>query len=80
MTVPESFGPVVVILTGYSEASGALSAVELGAHGYIRKGGSIPRLLAQIREVLEHRTRVADRFPRRASNAEVLTAGSVPVE
>lgn len=46
---------IVVMLTGYAERTGAISAVEQGAHGYIRKGGSMPELLGQIREVLEVR-------------------------
>jgi DNA-binding NarL/FixJ family response regulator len=48
-------GSVVIVLTGYSEKAAALTAVELGAHGFIRKGGGVPELIAQIREVLEHR-------------------------
>jgi DNA-binding NarL/FixJ family response regulator len=47
---------VVIMLTGYSETAGAMSAVELGAHAYIRKGGAMDEFLAQIREVLEHRS------------------------
>jgi DNA-binding NarL/FixJ family response regulator len=50
---PES---IVVMLTGFSENAAALSAVELGAHGFIRKGGTASELLAQIREVLEYRS------------------------
>lgn len=48
-------GSVVIMLTGYSESSAALTAVELGAHGFIRKGGGVPELIAEIHEVLEHR-------------------------
>lgn len=51
----ESPGSIVVVLTGFSEEVGALSAVEQGAHGYIRKGGSMQQLLDQIREILEIR-------------------------
>ena len=50
---------IVVILTGYPECSIVLSALELGAHGFIRKGGSMPDLLAHIREVLDYRLQVA---------------------
>jgi DNA-binding NarL/FixJ family response regulator len=49
----ESPGTIVIMLTGISETAGAVSAVELGAHGYIRKGGSMADFLAQVREVLE---------------------------
>ena len=48
-------GSVVVMLTGLSETAAAVSAVEQGAHGYIRKGAAVPELLEQIREVLEVR-------------------------
>lgn len=54
-------GSVVIVLTGYSENAAALTAVELGAHGFIRKGGGVPELIAQIREVLEHRFGLAGR-------------------
>jgi CheY-like chemotaxis protein len=46
---------VVVMLTGLSEEVAAASAVENGAHGFIRKGGSIPELLSHIHEVLDVR-------------------------
>ena len=46
---------VVVMLTGFTETVGAISAVENGAHGYIQKGGRIPELLAQIHEILDVR-------------------------
>lgn len=46
---------IVVMLTGLSEQAAALSAVEQGAHGFIRKGGTAAELLGQIREVLEVR-------------------------
>jgi DNA-binding NarL/FixJ family response regulator len=49
---PES---AVVMLTGFPEAAGALTAVELGARGYIRKGAGIPEILEQLRDVLEWR-------------------------
>ncbi|WP_027862313.1 response regulator transcription factor [Marmoricola sp. URHB0036] len=49
---PES---AVVMLTGIPEAAAALTAVELGAHGYIRKGAGIPEILDQLRDVLEWR-------------------------
>jgi DNA-binding NarL/FixJ family response regulator len=45
----------VIMLTALPEEVAALSAVELRAHGYIRKGGSVSELLSQIREVLEVR-------------------------
>lgn len=46
---------IIILLTGFSEEAAALSAVEHGAHGYIRKGGSMPELLNRIREILEVR-------------------------
>jgi CheY-like chemotaxis protein len=46
---------VVVMLTGLSEEVAAASAVENGAHGFIRKGGSIPELLSHIHGVLDVR-------------------------
>jgi DNA-binding NarL/FixJ family response regulator len=49
----ESPGSIVIMLTGISETAGALSAVEQGAHGYIRKGAAMGDFLAQVREVLE---------------------------
>jgi DNA-binding NarL/FixJ family response regulator len=49
---PES---AVVMLTGIPESAAALTAVELGAHGYIRKGAGIPEILDQLRDVLEWR-------------------------
>jgi DNA-binding NarL/FixJ family response regulator len=63
-------GSVVVMLTGYSEASAALTAVELGAHGYIRKGGPLPELLAQVRDVIEHRFQIAKRMSEPDTDAE----------
>ena len=51
----ESPGSTVVMLSGFSESAAALAAVENGAHGYVRKGASVPELLSQIREVLEVR-------------------------
>ncbi len=56
---------VVVMLTGLPEDSTALSAIELRAHGFIRKGGTITALLSQIREVLEVQ---AERRQRRAGD------------
>jgi DNA-binding NarL/FixJ family response regulator len=64
----ESPGSIVIMLTGYAETAGAVSAVEHGAHGYIRKGGAIPELLAQIREVLAHRLHAAERAGRRSTD------------
>jgi DNA-binding NarL/FixJ family response regulator len=52
----ESPGSVVIVWTGFPEEAGALSAVEQRAHGYIRKGGSMPELLSQIREILAIRS------------------------
>ena len=43
----ESPGTIVIMLTGVAETAGALSAVEHGAHGYIRKGGAIKDFLTQ---------------------------------
>jgi DNA-binding NarL/FixJ family response regulator len=57
----ESPGSIVIMLTGISEAAGALSAVEQGAHGYIRKGGAMEDFLAQVREVLEFQFQRLDR-------------------
>ena len=48
----EAPGSVVIMLTGLAEEVAAISAVENGAHGFIRKGGGISELLDQIREVL----------------------------
>ena len=59
---------VVVILTGYPEESVALSAVELRAHGFIRKGGPLPNLLAQISEVLDYRFQMAAHVAARDSS------------
>ncbi len=65
----ESPGAVVIMLSGFSETVAAVSAVELGAHGYIRKGGRIPELLAHIRDVLEHRSHATERAAGRAGEA-----------
>jgi DNA-binding NarL/FixJ family response regulator len=51
----------VIMLTALPEDAAALSAVELRAHGFIRKGGGVPELLGQIREVLEHRAELRHR-------------------
>jgi DNA-binding NarL/FixJ family response regulator len=51
----ESPGSIVVMLTGFSENAAAMSALEHGAHGFIRKGGTAPAFLSQIRDVLEYR-------------------------
>jgi DNA-binding NarL/FixJ family response regulator len=51
---PES---IVIVLTGFPEEAVALSAVEQGAHGYIRKGGGVPELVGQIREILQLRSK-----------------------
>ena len=53
----ESPGTIVIMLTGFSEKAAALTAAELRAHGYIRKGGGVPELLSQIREILDVRSR-----------------------
>ena len=53
----ESPGTIVIMLTGFSENAAALTAAELRAHGYIRKGGGVPELLSQIREILDVRSR-----------------------
>ena len=45
----------IVMLTGFSEQDAALAAVEHGAHGFIRKGVSVPDLLEQMRESVEIR-------------------------
>jgi DNA-binding NarL/FixJ family response regulator len=50
---PES---VVIMLTALPEDGAALSAVELRAHGFIRKGVGVPEMLDLIREVLAYRT------------------------
>jgi two-component system, chemotaxis family, chemotaxis protein CheY len=65
----ESPGSIVIMLTGYAETAGAVSAVEHGAHGYIRKGGAIPELLSQIREVLAHRLHAAERAGQRSADS-----------
>ena len=49
----ESPGSVVIMLTAIAETAGALSAVEQGAHGYIRKGASVEDFLTQVRDVLD---------------------------
>ena len=46
---------VIVMLTGFSEQDAALAAVEHGAHGFIRKGVTVPELLEQMRESVEIR-------------------------
>jgi DNA-binding NarL/FixJ family response regulator len=46
---------VVVMLTGFAEEVAALSAIEQGAHGFIRKGGGVPEILDQVREIWEIR-------------------------
>ncbi len=46
---------VVIMLTAFTEEVAALSAIEHGAHGFIRKGGSVPELLGQMREIWEIR-------------------------
>ena len=46
---------VVVMLTGFAAEVAALSAVEHGAHGFIRKGSGVPEILDQVREIWEIR-------------------------
>jgi YesN/AraC family two-component response regulator len=50
----ESPDSTVIIMTGYPETVAAAAAVELGAHGFIRKGGNIATLLELIREIVQH--------------------------
>lgn len=52
----ESPDTIVIMLTGFSEKSAAIPAAELRAHGYIRKGGGVPELLSQIREIVDLRS------------------------
>lgn len=51
---------VVIMLTGFAEEVAALSAVEHGAHGFIRKGVGVPQLLDQMREIWEIRVQIRD--------------------
>ena len=51
----------VVMLSGFSEESAALSAIEQGAHGFIRKGLSLRDLRARLREIVEMRLERRDR-------------------
>jgi DNA-binding NarL/FixJ family response regulator len=44
---------IVIMLTALPEEAAAVSAAELRAHGYIRKGMSVPEMLDRIRQVLE---------------------------
>ena len=46
----------IVMLSGFSEQDAALSAIENGAHGFIRKGVSVSDLLKQLREITELRS------------------------
>jgi DNA-binding NarL/FixJ family response regulator len=71
-------GSVVIMLTGVSETAGALSAVEQGAHGYIRKGGNFPEMLAQIREVFEVRLESRSRALLRRVPADAESAAEGP--
>jgi DNA-binding NarL/FixJ family response regulator len=49
----ESPGSIVVMLSAFTSSSGALErAITLGAHGYIEKGGGVPAMIADLREVL----------------------------
>jgi DNA-binding NarL/FixJ family response regulator len=52
---------VVVMLTGFAEEVAALSAVEHGAHGFIRKGSGVPVILDQVREIWQIRLQGRDR-------------------
>ena len=51
----------VVMLSGFSEQDAALIAIENGAHGFIRKGVSVPDLLDQLRDIVELRRQRRDR-------------------
>jgi DNA-binding NarL/FixJ family response regulator len=57
----------VIIMTGYPETVAAAAAVELGAHGFIRKGGDVAQLRELIREIVQHheesRSRRRERKP-----------------
>jgi DNA-binding NarL/FixJ family response regulator len=55
----ESPGSIVVMLSAFSGSTGAPErAVALGAHGYIEKGGGVPELIADLRDVLAREFRV----------------------
>jgi DNA-binding NarL/FixJ family response regulator len=62
----ESPDSTVIIMTGYPETVAAAAAVELGAHGFIRKGGNVAQLLDLIREIVQHHAESRSR--RRARN------------
>jgi DNA-binding NarL/FixJ family response regulator len=51
---------VVIMLTGFAEEVAALSAIEHGAHGFIRKGSGVPEILDQVREIWEIRLQGRD--------------------
>ena len=49
----ESPGSIVVMLSAFTSSSGAIErAMTLGANGYIEKGGGVPAMVANLREVL----------------------------
>ncbi len=60
---------VVIMLTGFAEQVAALSVVEHGAHGFIRKGSGVPEILDQMRDIWEIRLPRRDR-PDDISRAE----------
>ncbi len=52
-------GSIVVMLSAFTGSSGAIErALTLGAHGYIEKGGGVPEMIADLREVLAREFRV----------------------
>jgi DNA-binding NarL/FixJ family response regulator len=55
----------VVMLSGFSEQAAAISALEHGAHAYIRKGLSVPDLLDQLLKVVEMRRQRREQAPGR---------------
>ena len=58
----ESPGSIVVMLSAFtSTAAAADRLVSLGAHGYIEKGGGVPPMIRQLREVLAREFKVPDR-------------------
>jgi len=54
-------GAIVVMLTAFDEEVAAISAVEQGTHGFIRKGVGVTELLDRMREILEVRLGARDR-------------------
>ena len=55
----DSPGSIVVMLSAFTGSSGAIDrALDLGAHGYIEKGGAVPEMIADLRGVLAREFRV----------------------